>query len=137
MLVDKYETELTRVLDIHAQEKKRTITVRPAAAWYNGDIDREKRKRQKFLAQITPVIDREFYKEQCKVVSFLILKAKENYYSNIVQENKGNQRCCLTQLPGSSTVTLRSAAPSSEALANRFVDFFCKEMEVIRNDLFA
>ena len=32
MLVDKYETELTRMLDIHAPEKKRTITVRPAAA---------------------------------------------------------------------------------------------------------
>ena len=27
-LVDKYETELTRVLDIHAPEKKRMITVR-------------------------------------------------------------------------------------------------------------
>ena len=46
-LVDKYETELTRVLDIHAPEKKRAITVRPAVAWYNGDIDREKRKRRK------------------------------------------------------------------------------------------
>ena len=31
-LVDKYETELTRVLDIHSPERKRTITVRPAAA---------------------------------------------------------------------------------------------------------
>ena len=28
-LVDKYETELTRVLDIHALEKKRAITVEP------------------------------------------------------------------------------------------------------------
>ena len=46
-LVDKYETELTRVLDIQAQEKKRAITVRPAATWYDGDIDREKRKRRK------------------------------------------------------------------------------------------
>ena len=46
-LVDKYETELRRVLDIHAPEKKRAITVRPAAAWYNGDTDREKRKRRK------------------------------------------------------------------------------------------
>ena len=46
-LVDKYENELTRVLDIQAQEKKRAITVRPAATWYDGDIDREKRKRRK------------------------------------------------------------------------------------------
>ena len=41
-LVDKYESELTRVLDIHVPEKKRTIMVRPAAAWY------------KALAQIMP-----------------------------------------------------------------------------------
>lgn len=55
-LVDKYETELTRVLDIHALEKKRAITVRPAAAWYNGDTDREKRKRRKLegAGQIAP-----------------------------------------------------------------------------------
>ena len=55
MLVDKYETELTRVLDIHAPERKRMITVRPAAAWYNDDIVREKRKKtdtRKALAQI-------------------------------------------------------------------------------------
>ena len=65
-LVDKYETELRRVLDIHSPEKKRTITVRPAAAWYNGDIDREKRKRRKLERRWRKsrlVIDRELYKE--------------------------------------------------------------------------
>ena len=64
--VDKYETELKRVLDIHAQEKKRTITVRPPAALYNGDIDREKRKRQKLERRWRKsrlVIDRELFKE--------------------------------------------------------------------------
>ena len=94
-LVGKYETELTRVLDIHAPEKKRTITVRPAAALYNSDIDREKRKRRKLgrrWRNSRPVIDRKLYKEQCKVVSSLIKKTKENYYSNTIQENKGNQK---------------------------------------------
>ena len=65
-LVDKYEIELKRVLDIHAQEKKRTITVRPTAALYNGDIDREKRKRRKLERRWRKsrlVIDRELYKE--------------------------------------------------------------------------
>ena len=64
--VDKYETELKRVLDIHAQEKKRTITVRPPAALYNGDIDREKRKRRKLERRWRKsrlVIDRELFKE--------------------------------------------------------------------------
>ena len=111
-LVDKYETELTRVLDFDAPEKNERSRWDPSAAWYNGDIDRGKRKRRKLERRWCKshlVIDRELYKEQCKVVSSLIKKAKENYYFNIIQENKGNQRSCLTQLSGSSTVTLRSA----------------------------
>ena len=142
-LVDKYETELTRVLDIHAPEKRRTITVRPAAAWYNGDIDREKRKRRKLERRWRKsclVIDRELYKEQCKFVSSLIKKAKENYYSNIIQENKGNQKVLfntVTRLLHRNTEKRYPTAPSSEVLANRFADFFCQKIEVIRNDLFA
>ena len=46
-LVDKYEFELTKVLDVHASVRKRKITVRPSAAWYRDDIDRKKRKRRK------------------------------------------------------------------------------------------
>ena len=141
-LVDKYETELTRVLDIHSPEKKRTIMVRPAAAWYNGDIDREKGKRRKLERRWRKsrlVIDRELYKEQCKVVSSLIKKAKENYYSNI-QENKGNQKVLfntVTRLLHRNTEKCYPTAPFSEVLADRFADFFCQKIEVIRNDLFA
>ena len=141
-LVDKYETELTRVLDIHSPEKKRTIMVRPAAAWYNGDIDREKRKRRKLERRWRKsrlVIDRELYKEQWKVVSSLIKKAKENYYSNI-QENKGNQKVLfntVTRLLHRNTEKCYPTAPFSEVLADRFADFFCQKIEVIRNDLFA
>ena len=40
--VDKYEFELTKVLDVHAPVRKRKITVRPSAAWYSDDIDRKK-----------------------------------------------------------------------------------------------
>ena len=143
MLVDKYETELTRMLDIHAPEKKRTITVRPAIAWYNDDIDREKRKRWKLerrwrKSRLT--IDRELYKEQCKIVSSLLKKAKENYYSNIIQENKGNQKVLfntVTRLLHSNTEKCYPTAPSSEVLANRFADFFCQKIEAIRSDLSA
>ena len=86
------------------------------------------------------VIDRELYKEQCKVLSSLIKKAKENYYSNIIQENKGNQKVLfntVTWLLHRNTEKRYPTAPSSEVLANRFADFFCQKIEVIRNDLFA
>ena len=77
--------------------------MRPPAAWYNGDIDQEKRKRRKLerrWCKSRLVIDRESYKEQCKVVSSLIKKAKENYYSNIIQENKGNQKVLFNTVTG-------------------------------------
>lgn len=51
-LVGKYETELARVFDIHAPEKKRTITVRPATAWWHGP--RKEKKTEIIKAQITP-----------------------------------------------------------------------------------
>ncbi|XP_068719631.1 uncharacterized protein [Montipora capricornis] len=141
-LVDKYETELTRVLDIHAPEKKRAITVRPAAAWYNDDIDREKRKRRKLerrWGESCLVIDRELCKEQCKVVRSLIKKAKENYYSNIIQEIKGNQKILfntVSRLLHRKTKKCYPVAPSSEVVANRFADLFCQKIEAIRNYLF-
>ena len=45
-LVDNFETTLTTLLYIHVPIKKRTITLRPYAPWYDS-IDDEKRKRRK------------------------------------------------------------------------------------------
>ena len=55
-LVDKYETELTRVLDIHAQEKKRAITVEPLLPGIIVTLTEKRGKdgNWKALAQITP-----------------------------------------------------------------------------------
>ena len=91
------------------------------------------------LAQFRLVIDRELYKEQCKVVCCLVKKAKENYYSNIIRENKGNQKILfntISRLLHRNTEKCYPTAPSSEVLANRFADFFCQKIEAIRNDLF-
>ena len=141
-LVDKYETELTIVVDIHAPERKRMITVRPAAAWYNDDIDLEKRKRrtlERHWRKSRLGIDRELYKEQCKVIRSLIKKVKENYYSNIFRENKGNQKILFntSRLLHRNTQECYLTAPSSEVLANRFADLFCQKIEAVRNYLFA
>ena len=76
----------------------------------------------------------ELYKEQCKVISSLIKKAKESYYSNIIQENKGNQKVLfintVTRLLHRNIEKCYPTTPSS--------DLFCQKIEVIRNaDLFA
>ena len=94
-LVTNYEKELCRIIDIHAPAKRKTITVRPSAPWYNSKIDEEKRKRRKLERRWRKSrleIDRQLYKDQCKLVNSLIKSEKENYYSTIISENKGNQK---------------------------------------------
>ena len=105
-LVDKYETELTRVLDIQAQEKKRAITVRPAATWYDGDIDREKRKRRKLEGAganhawlLTENYTRNYHYSQQESKGRLLLQHNTR--------NKGNQ-VLFNTVPISSSITLRS-----------------------------
>ena len=86
------------------------------------------------------MIDRELYKKQCQVVSSLIKKAKENYYSNVIQENKGNEKALfdtIGRLLHRKTEKYYPTTPSSGVLANRFADFFYDKIEAIRSDLSA
>ena len=46
-LAENFEITLSDLLDTHAPNKKRAITLRPYALWYNDSIDVEKRKRRK------------------------------------------------------------------------------------------
>ena len=126
--VDKYELELTKVLDVHAPVRKRKITVRPSAAWYSDDIDREKRKRRKLerrWCKSNLVINRELYKSQWRVVRSLIRKAKENYCTSPMSCQKIR------------ATKIRSCLSTTQILANRFVDFFHNKIKAIRSDLFA
>lgn len=94
--VDKYELELTKVLDVHAPVRKRKITVRPSAAWYSDDIDRKKPEKteiRKALAQIKSSYKQRALKESMmsRQFSYEESKGKLLYDSNVMQENKGNQ----------------------------------------------
>lgn len=131
MLVDRYETELTRVLDIHAPQKQWTITVRPSTAWYNDDIDMEKRKRHKLergWCKSHLVIDRELYKEQCKVMSPLLRMQRKT----IIPMSCRKIRVCnqvlfntIGWLLHCKTEKHYPTAQTSEVLANRYANFFC------------
>ena len=45
-LIDCYESTLSGLLEQHAPIKKRVVTLRPAAPWYNDHIRTEKAKRR-------------------------------------------------------------------------------------------
>ena len=141
--IDKYEYELSRILDNHAPVRSHIVIIRPLAPWYNSNIDVEKKNRRKLerrwrKSRLT--IDRELYQEQCKLVSSMIKDAKTNYYSNIINENKGNQKVLfntIDKLLHRNVEKRYPTASSANELANTFADFFHKKIELIRNDLSA
>jgi hypothetical protein len=64
VITDQYNEVLETLLDKHAPIKKRTITLRPAAPWYNNEIRDQKVIRRRFERRWRAsglTVDRELY----------------------------------------------------------------------------
>ena len=75
---------------IPAPEKRRTITIRPHAAWYNDSINAEKKKHRRLKRRWRSAglsIDKELYVNQCTIVNQMISDVKFKHYSTIISEN--------------------------------------------------
>ena len=119
------------------------ITIRPLASWYDNSINVEKRKRRKLERRWRKsrlVIHRELYEEQCKLVNSMIKTVKTNYYSNIINANKEDQKVLfitIDKLLHRKVVKKYSKASSAQELANTFADFSHHKIENIKNELSA
>ena len=68
-LVSLYNTELRHLLDKHAPEVPRSITLRPHSPWYSAalrDVKREKRRCERAYRASGLEIHRQIYQEQCR-----------------------------------------------------------------------
>ena len=95
LLVDRYDNALHDTMDILAPVKPRTIVSHPNAPWYNEDIGNKKRKQRRLehmWHSSHPESDRVSCVEQCSVVNTILYKAKESYYSSLIQDNAHNTR---------------------------------------------
>lgn len=140
-LINKYEETLKVLLDTHAPMKRRIITLRPSASWYNESINEAKRKRRRLERRWRKsrlCIDRQLYAEQCKAVNDMLKQAKVSYYSSIISENKFNQSILFNtvdKLLHRKPERRYPTAPSTLELSNTFADFFQKKIIAIRNEL--
>ena len=94
-IVDQYEKTLKETLEKHAPLKRRTITLRPSAPWYNEEIGKAKRQRRRLDRRWRSsrlCIHREMYAKQCQIVNDMIKDAKTTYYSSAISNNKYNQK---------------------------------------------
>ena len=79
-LVEQYDRTVLSILDKHASEIQRQITVRPSAPWYTQEVADEKNKRRRLerkWRKSKMQSDRErYYVHQCYVVNNLICNLK-------------------------------------------------------------
>ena len=142
MLVDRYDNVLRDTMDILAPVKSRTIVLRPNAPWYNEDIGNEKRKRRRLepgrWRSSRLESDRLSYLEQCRVVNAMLYKAKEFYYSSVIQDNAHDTRLLfrsIDKLLQRQTEKHYPSADNDQQLAIAFADFFTTKIERIREEL--
>ena len=94
-IIDQYEKTLEETLQKHAPLKRRTITLRLSAPWYNEEIGKSKRHRRRLERRWRAsrlCIDKEIYIKQCQIVNDMIKEAKTTYYSSAISNNKYNQK---------------------------------------------
>ena len=88
-LVHQYDSVLRRILDKHAPELKRIITVRSPRPWYNDNITNEKRLRKQLerrWRRTQSITDRTAFKSQRNLVVDMIKEARRKYYKNRIDE---------------------------------------------------
>ena len=144
LLVDRYDNVLRNTMDILAPVKSRTIVLRPNAPWYNENIGNEKTKRRRLESgrwrSSRLESDRLSYIEQCGVVNTMLYKAKEFYYSSVIQDNAHDTRLLFRSIDKLLQRQTERHYPSADndkqlQLANAFADFFTAKTERIREEL--
>lgn len=132
---------MSLLLERYAPSKKRVLTLRPSAPWYDDSIRKEKIKRRKLercWRNSGLTIDRELFVNQCKRVNDLFLQSKMHYYSNLIEDNKSNPKILFSTV--SKLLHLKGDVrfptwDSTMDLAIAFADFFNVKITDIRADL--
>lgn len=139
--VSNYNSTLTNLLDSHAPIISKTIQLRPNAPYYTQEIREEKQVRRKLerkwqKSKLT--VDKDIYKQQCKVVNNMLNKSRTEYYSQKITENSKDQKA-LYKIANSlfqkeTTVPLPTHT-SVKDLSEEFANFFSEKISKIRRNL--
>ena len=138
-LVSQYNLVLAELLDKHAPQKTRIITIRPQAPWHNGNIITAKkvsRRAERRWRRTRLVSDRCQFQAKRQVLHNLITKSKSDYYCEKIaccQDQKGLFRVIEELLPRA-----KPKLPSHEnktELAQNFNSFFSEKIRTVREAL--
>ena len=99
LLVNRYNSDLRKILDRHAPEKKRLVKITHKQPWFTdkiqGEIILRRVKEWKWLQDQSYYSFMAFY-HQRRYVANTIQQAKREYYSTMVEENRNNVKAVFT-----------------------------------------
>jgi len=136
-----FNETVTKVLDMHAPLKEKTITIRPKVPWYNSDIAdarREKRKAERKWRATGLEVHREIFKTLRNKLSHTIRSTKANFYKKQVEECDGDQKKLFRVVDDLMHQKQAPALPSyssADKLAEAFGEFFVSKIVKIRTKI--
>ena len=142
-LVKVYNDTMSSILDKHAPEKTKIVTIRPVVEWYTQDIDKcrkEKRKWERKWQRSKLTVHRELYCQARDTLVSKIKQAKSNFFQNKISESSDQQKTlfsCLDKLLNKSNVSCLPEEKDSQKLANDIADYFTGKVTKIWDELLA
>lgn len=136
-----YNDSCSTILDRHAPQIKKTVTVRPRVPWYNDNIEAAKRERRKYerIWRASGLgSDRLAFTRARNHANHVIEQARRDYYKDFIDENSLDQRRlfnAVNQLLGGTREELYPPHLSPECLVNDFGQFFVQKIAHIRAEL--
>lgn len=133
-----YNRCLSDLLDLHAPEKTRTITLRPSCLWMSEAILTEKRKRRKFESkwrQTGLSVHRDNYVNQRDLVNRLIQRAKVEHFTDKVSECGNDQKALFNIVKSLLNKPTDAALTRSDVCADDFNCHFLDKIKEIHKNL--
>ena len=137
----EYTTTLSALLDRHAPLKTRRRVTRPVVPWYNETIDNAKRERKKAerkWRKTKAADDLLDFKSKRNHVTYLVNKARRDFYSEFMVENGADQRKLFNaaeKLLGMKDEPLFAEHLDKTIIANDIGRYFVRKVENIRNEI--
>ena len=85
----QYDTVLSQLLDLHAPQKEKCITIRPNAPWYTDELREEKQKKRRLERKFRKTnleIDKQLFLQQCQLYKNKLDDAKRDHHRSKFSE---------------------------------------------------
>ncbi|KAJ8018316.1 hypothetical protein HOLleu_43758 [Holothuria leucospilota] len=138
-VVDRYDSGLRRLLDIHAPLKKRLLTLQPLSPWFCDELHKVKQQRRRWERKMVKsglMIDKQLYYDHCKLYREMLNIAKCCYHQGqIVKCNDRQLFSLIDRMCNSIQTHILPDHVSEKLLANDFASFFHTKVRDLRENL--